>query len=213
MDGLDYISFDLDNTLVSVSFDKTLYNEIIPRLYAEKEETDLEDAKQYVYAEYYKAKYINQVHDWTSIRRWIDHFDLGEPDDIFDRLEDLSEAYPDVKDTLSAFSEVAEVVVFSNTNRHFLNIKTSIHSLDEHVDTARSGPYDYGHHKTERDAWEAYLEDLNTDPDSIIHIGDRVADDIDAPSSLGITTYRLNRHNSPKGKGYQDLHTVLDELR
>lgn len=213
MDDIAHISFDLDNTLVSVSFDKALYNDIIPRLVADQENTSLDDAEQYVYAEYYKAKYIDQVDDWTSIQRWIDHFDLDQPNQLLERLNELSHAYDDVHETLGDFVTIAPITVFSNTNHAFLDAKTTIPPLDSHVSTTHSGPYDYGYRKSNKEAWRSYCDDLGTSPENLIHIGDKLPDDVQTPASLGITTYYLNRDDQPKGNGYHDLQSILQAIK
>jgi FMN phosphatase YigB (HAD superfamily) len=211
--GVNIISFDLDETLISVSFDKEIYNEIIPRRVAHQENISLEEAKQFVYAQYYKAKYVDQVTNWTSIRRWLKQFNIDETEQILKRLRENTEPYDDVKETLNEFSEIAELAIFTDTNPEFLRVKTEIPPLPEHIDTVRSGPYDYGFSKKDDQAWEAYLADLSVKPSKIIHIGDSIQDDVNIPNDLGIKTYHLNRDSNTAQKGYESLKPILNKVK
>jgi putative hydrolase of the HAD superfamily len=211
--GVDIISFDLDETLISVSFDKKIYNEMIPNRVADQKNISLEEAKQIVYAQYYEAKYVDQITNWTSIRRWLKQFNIDETEQILKRFRENAEPYDDVKETLPEFSEMAGLSIFTNTNPEFLRAKVEIPPLPEHIDTVRSGPYDYGLSKEDDQAWEAYLEDLCVKPNNIIHIGDSIQDDVNTPNHLGIKTYHLSRDKNTAEKGYESLKPILKQVK
>ena len=82
-----YISFDLDGTLASLDFDEAIWLEEIPKLYAEKNKLDLKTAKDQVYADYFRAWFIDKVPDWTDIGYWFKRFGLNDWEQLIEDMK------------------------------------------------------------------------------------------------------------------------------
>ncbi len=64
-----YISFDLEGTLVTSDFSNFIWNEGIPKLYAEKNCINLDEAKNFIFTNY--SRVGEEVIDWYDIKYWF----------------------------------------------------------------------------------------------------------------------------------------------
>ncbi|MFT4249937.1 MAG: HAD family hydrolase [Candidatus Woesearchaeota archaeon] len=185
------ISFDMDATLVSEDVDNVLWDEEIPRLYAQKNSVSLRQAKLEVYAEYYKKRYIDKIPFWTDLSWWMKFF--GLPLEAID-VSILASAhlYPEVIDVLTELSRSYTLVVVTNAHPSFMNIKlqaTRIHSFFSHIYTS----VDSVSGKKDASLWKKLLLDLGVSSSEVLHVGDNLHFDKEVPESVGVSALYLDR--------------------
>ena len=205
---IKYISFDLDDTLASENYDKTIWNKEIPKLYAKKHKISLEEAKTKVYAEYYQALYIEKIKTWTDIQYWFERFGL---DDWKKLLEDMGEnifVFEDTIETLDFLSKDYKIIIVSNAEEKFLNIKIKAEGLSKYIIKTYSAPCDFQISKKNKKMFKNILEELEISEKEIIHIGDDKQLDYEIPRELGIRTFLIDR--TKKEKGENILHSLTE---
>ena len=128
------IGFDLAVTLAGEDFDKIIWNEEIPNLYAKKNKLSIEDAKTKVYADYFKAKYIENVPEWTNIEHWFKRLRLENGWNKL--LEDMKGKIYLYTETLKVLKNLSKykIVIISNSHPHFLSMKLKIEGLSQYFD-------------------------------------------------------------------------------
>ena len=70
------ISFDLDGTLVDEKMDSLFWDHEIPKLYAEKHNMSLKQAKKFISNEYYKSDFTQDDPEWYNPKPWFKRFNL-----------------------------------------------------------------------------------------------------------------------------------------
>ena len=207
--GVNIISFDLDGTLITDDGDKHLWNELIPKEYAHDRDIPLQQAKKEVYAAYYHAEHIEHADEAKQIHYWVNRLELRHRGDFNESLADATTRYDDVN-ALEALAEHHTVTLFTNSSRGLMEAK--LQKLPRNVfDKTISAPTDYNSNKRNHNAWLTYLDDLDTRGAHLMHIGDRVIDDVQVPSRLGIKGRLLNRDNEQTGD-YTSLHDIKDNI-
>ena len=201
---ITHVSFDMDGTLVSDSQDDFLWNEEIPRLYAQKHDIPIDDARQKVFAAYYSAKYIERTPKWTSLSYWLERFGLSRDRIALDIWESVT-VYPDVLETLDALSDKTLIVV-TTAEREFLDLKLG--PLRDRFAHLFCTP-EFGSSAKTREVFTRICAELGIKHEQLVHVGDR-ADDRDGPESAGCKGFLLDR----SGRNQDALHSlrVLPEL-
>ena len=123
------ISFDLDGTLVSEDIDDWLWNEEIPKLYAEKKGISFEEGKKEVFAKYYEELHIKKNKDWFNVEFWFELFDL----DMSSFEKDFKEKVkilPDVIDILNYLKDKYRLIIISNAGHQFMTKKLNLTNLN-----------------------------------------------------------------------------------
>src|SRR3989344_5768566 len=111
---IKYISFDLDGTLADNRFDLIIWDEEIPRLYAERNHISLEEAKTKVFAEYYKALYIEKVQQWKDVAYWFKRLDLDDSwEDIIKSASKNISLYTNAINVLEYLSKRYKLLIIS----------------------------------------------------------------------------------------------------
>jgi len=205
-----HLSFDLDGTLIRDGGDKTVWNEAIPQAYAQTHGVSEHEAKQTVYAAFYRARFIENIDDFTSIPYWVDRLDLAdEAGGFIEQIADLATPYDDIT-SLHRLNEDHTLTLFTNSERELMEAKLKRMPFNNFYRTI-SAPTDYNSNKRNTAAWQQYINDINTSPDHIIHIGDRQLDDVTMPESVGITAYLLDRDGETED-ALTSLSTLTDRL-
>ena len=207
--GVDIISFDLDSTLITDEGDKHLWNELIPQEYAQNRNISLEKAKKEVYAAYYHAEHIEHADEAKQIHYWVNRLNLAGKKDFNEALADATTPYDDV-DALNDLKENHTITLFTNSSRGLMEAK--LDRLPDNIfQKTISAPTDYNSNKRNHKAWLTYLDDLDTRGDNVMHIGDRIIDDVQVPSRLGINGRLLNRGDDQTAD-YTSLHDIQDNI-
>jgi len=205
---IKYISFDLDGTLADESFDKLVWNEEIPKMYAEKSKISLEDAKKIIYSEYYKALYIEFVKSWTDIEYWFNRLGLNNWQKLIQDMKGNVFVYPDVLEILEYLSKKYKLIIISAAYDKFLNVKLEAQGIKKYFSQVFSIPSDFGIPEKNRDAFFKVLEKLKIQPNELVHIGDDHNKDYTVPMSIGIKSFHLVR--SKQLKEDHTIHSLLE---
>lgn len=210
---IKYISFDLDGTLSDDAFDRFIWHEEIPKLYAVKHGMTLENAKLHVFADYYRALYIEEVENWSDIAFWFNRLNLDGWQQLVEDMKKHVFVYPDVADALNTLSKKYKLLVCSNNGRKFIEAKLDAEGLKKYFDFIFSASDDFGISKKNKVMFQKILEKLGTKPEEVVHIGDSHELDYEVPTSIGIKSYHLVRSKAMKDKhiihSLAELKTLL----
>ena len=207
---ITHISFDLDGTLVNEKFDKIIWHEEIPKLFADKNNIDIETATNMVYAEYYRGAFIDKVDRWTDISYWFDRLGLDGWNTLMANMKKHILVYDDTLKTLELLSRKKyKLVVISNAEEKFLDMKLEAEGLKKHFSSVFSAQSTFGVRKKNKEIFMKVLERLGIKPENMIHVGNDRYLDLEVPSSVGIKSFLLDR--TGKTKGDNVIHS-LDEL-
>ena len=201
------ISFDMDGTLVSENVDDFIWNEELPRLYAEKHNLSLEEAKKEVYAEYYKQRYIDKVKEWTSIEYWLKFYNI-KYEEVYERLSNETKIYEEVFEVLDYLKTKYDLIVITSAYEDFMNVKLDSQSLKNYFKKTYSSK-DTVSGKKDPFLFKKVLEDFNITNKEIIHAGDNHYYDKEVPESLGIKSYLINREEKGDIKSLKELKNIL----
>jgi FMN phosphatase YigB (HAD superfamily) len=204
------VSFDLDGTLINRDFDTILWNEELPRRLAQQHSVPLALAKEHVYAEYYKARYINPIKHWTSIDHWFAHFHLKGRETLYE-LRHYVKTYDDAVPALEAAAQRHTLILFTANDDHLLQIKLEATGIKKYFDHTISAPSRYGTWKKDSTAYTRLLDDLHLAPEAVLHIGNSRTEDYDAPRAAGIQALLLDRNDHTPGT-ITTLHAINEHL-
>jgi len=194
------VSFDLDGTLADDTFDRLIWHEEIPRLYAEKNRIGLERAKEKVFATYYIALDIERQKEWTDIGYWMGRFGLGEWKLLVKRLKNKIFVYDDVYPVLKELSRKYPLIIVSNASSKFLNVKLEAQKLKGYFKHIFSSPSHFGIQRKNKEVYNAILKQLKLKPSEVVHVGDDHELDYNVPTELGMHAFHLLRGRKRTGK-------------
>ena len=188
MDEIKIISFDVEGTLVTTDFSYAIWFEAIPKKYSEKHNIPIEQAKNAVMREYEKIG--DQKVEWYDIKYWFHKFDLGKYDLAMEEYHNKVQYYPEVIDTLSSLPKNYLLTVASGSPREFLHhllrdIKPYFHRIFSSIS-------DYKQIKT-GDFYQKMCQELEVQPQQVLHIGDNWQFDFVAAKETGIQALYLDR--------------------
>lgn len=191
---MKYICFDLDGTLIPEEFDGVLWNEEIPKEYAKEHNVTLKRAKEKVYSAYYAALMIETVDDWTDIDMWFDRLKLKDWKGFLELMKRDLCLHPGVIEILKRLSKTYKLVLFTNSNHHFLQMKLQATQIESYFTHIISSTSDFGMDKKNHKAYEKLLHTIGCTANEIIHIGNSLTTDIVPAQTVGIKTYFI--HNN-----------------
>ncbi len=210
------ISFDLDGTLADEAFDRAVWHEEIPRLYAEKHKMSLEQAKEKVYATYYIALDIEREKNWTDIEYWMNRFKLGDWKQLVARLKNKIFVYSEVQAVLKEPQTHFPLIIVSNAHEKFLAVKLDAEGLKPYFTHVFSAPSTFGIARKNKEMFLAICKKLNLKPNEIIHVGDDHELDYVVPAEIGMHSFHLLRGRKRTGKheitSLQELPEKIKEL-
>lgn len=183
------VSLDLEGTLVDESFSEFVWNEGIPRLYAEKHGLGFDESKAKILAEYDKVG--DSRIEWYDIRYWFTRFNLEYHEQFLKRYVDRVKYYPEVFKVLEELERKYTLILLTNSSREFINILAAevAHYFKEIFSTTS----DFRALKRKRETYVRVCEHLNLNPRNVVHIGDRLEDDFSSPRRIGMHAFLLNR--------------------
>ncbi|MEM0058657.1 MAG: HAD family hydrolase [Candidatus Bathyarchaeia archaeon] len=186
------VSFDLEGTLVDMTFSDLVWNEGLPRLYALKAGLGFDEAKRVVLGEY--ARIGEDRVEWYDISYWFRRFDLpGDPQRLVASYRSYVRVYPDAVEALGELSRKYRLIMITNSNRLFVDILAQpiIHYFDRVFSTTS----EFGLLKRNPETYRKVCEVMGVAPFEIVHVGDRLHDDFESPRSVGISAYLLDRQD------------------
>jgi putative hydrolase of the HAD superfamily len=203
-----HIAFDLNDTLSPLRFDKMLWNEKIPVLFSRKYHLSLEEAKKRVYAEYYRALYIERVKNWTDIEMWFARLGLDDWKGLLDEMKQDVYLYDDVRSTIEALSRRYKLVVFANTEIKFIELKLEATGIRRYFTHLVSTTSTLKISEKRSEAYSQLLLRLKLKPEQLVCVGDDAHGDYEVPSNLGIRSFLLDRSGTVEGTHV--IHSLTD---
>jgi len=203
-----YLSFDLDGTLVDLAFTDQVWHQGIPALYAQKKGLDLAQARELVLQEYRKVG--DGALQWYDIAYWFRHLDLpGEWKDLLERYTSQVRVYPEVHEVLSKLRERYSLIILSNAAREFIDAEMNQGGLAGYFDLVVSATSDFGLVKKSPAFYQRICELLGVCPHDLIHVGDHWEFDYQTPRGMGIAAFHLSRGGDRSGPDViRDLRTL-----
>ncbi|MEM2816823.1 MAG: HAD family hydrolase [Candidatus Bathyarchaeia archaeon] len=190
MVGVKVVSFDLEGTLVDMTFSEKVWNEGVPRLYAQRANLDFEEAKRIVLGEY--ARVGEDKIEWYDITYWFRHFGLsGDPERLLESYRSLVHPFPESLQVLKDLSVRFKLVLTTNSNPLF--IRTLANEISSYFSRVFSVTSEFGLLKRNQEAYRRVCLSMGINPNEMVHVGDRLIDDYESPRSIGIRAYLLNR--------------------
>lgn len=197
MDGFSLISFDMEGTLIDHTYSRTIWEEDIPRLFSEKNQVPIKEAKEIVFEEYARIGELQP--EWYDIEYWFKlfEFDRDWRALLKNRRENVK-PYKETKKILEKIGEKIPMIISSNTIKEFLDVQIDV--LGNYFDHIFSAPSDFNIVKKDEVFYEQILKILEIDSDQVVHVGDHYNFDYLAPKKVGIKSYHLEREDEKKGK-------------
>ncbi|MFH0978599.1 MAG: HAD family hydrolase [Candidatus Woesearchaeota archaeon] len=208
---IKYVSFDLDATLVNDKFDKLIWHEEVPKLYAKQHKIGVAEAKQFVYSQYYRALDIERVSQWTSITYWFKRLKLGNWQKLLSDMKKHIFVFDDTIPTLDYLKKKYKLIITSNSEKKFFELKLEAEELSKYFDHVFSAPTSFNRTRKDKEMFRAILKKLKIKPSEIVHIGDDRQLDYVMPTELGIKSFLLDRTKKAKGKNV--IHSLLELKR
>lgn len=211
MSRIRVVSFDLEGTLVKPTFSELVWETGLPKLYAEEKEVPLEEAEEYVKAEYPKVGEGRR--EWYDIKYWFKHFQLkSDWEGLLEAYRDAISVYPEVVDVLESLQGEYTLVVTTNTSREFLRyLLEPVKGYFDHVFSATS---DFNDVKKNPGFYHEVCKKLRVEPENVAHVGDHYNFDFRVPRMVGISAFYLDRSDESSIKNVvKDLSEFRDLLR
>ena len=192
------ISFDFDGTITKTTFADLFWLEGLPKLYSEKYNVDLEEAKNFLFREYDKIG--KERLEWYDPDYWFNRFNINYSWKKL--MEDYSyaiEIYPDVIPTLERLKNSYDLIIISNARREFIEIQMEKLNIKRYFKRVFSTVSDFNMVKKEGEVYRKVCEQVGIDKSELIHVGDDYKFDFLAPRSIGIKAIYLDRKSGRNG--------------
>jgi putative hydrolase of the HAD superfamily len=189
IETIHVVSFDLEGTLLDMTFSEKVWNEGLPRLYAEKYKMDFSEARNIVLREY--ARVGDERVEWYDLEYWFKRFGLSNPEGLLEAYRGFIQLFHETIDVLEKLSRKFKLIVITNSSRLFVNVLTD--KIAHYFSRIFSATSDFGLLKKNPESYQRICQALNVKPWEMVHIGDRLQDDFESPRSIGVKAYLLNR--------------------
>ncbi len=194
--GLRFISFDLDGTLVDLEYNDLIWFKEIPELVAQKKQISFNESRQWVKEEYNKLGEHNL--DWYDIKYWISYFGLEVSyQTILNKYASEVKIFADVFPTLDELKKDFELIIITAMPREFLTPK--IKKLENYFSLTFSALTDFKKLKSST-VYSKISTILKVDPEQILHIGDHWEFDYCSARQAGLQALYLDRSKTRKEK-------------
>ena len=207
-----FISFDMDGTLIDPIFTDYVWGQGIPTLYAEKVGLPFEAAKAFIEKEYRKVG--EGAIEWYDIKYWFRFFQLEQSWKVLmKQFVDKINVYPDVNHILERLKDKFQLILTSNAGREFIEIELEATGLGKYFDQIFSATSDFREVKKTIEFYQRICQILGVSPQEIVHIGDHYEFDFLVPRRLGIHAFYLDRSGERRGDFIlQDLRDLEKRL-
>src|SRR4030042_3295902 len=212
MEMAEYISFDMDGTLIDAEFTDWVWGHGIPTLYARRSGLDFEEAKAFVEREYQKVG--DGAIEWYDINYWLRLFKLETNWRVLmERYADKIKVYPDVNQVLDRIRERFPLILVSNAGREFIDIEMNATGLGRYFTKVFSATSDFRLVKKTESFYHGVCRMLNVEPERIVHVGDHYEFDYLVPRRVGIQAFYLDRPGQQKGGAtLRDLSELEEKI-
>jgi putative hydrolase of the HAD superfamily len=206
------ISFDVEGTLTTRRFSQVIWEEAIPKLYSEKKGVSFEEAKVHIMDEY--AKVGDGRVEWYDIRYWFNHFGLTDYEHLLNNHKQEIMLYPEAHRVLKDLGKNHQLIVSSNSSREFL--KFELEKLESSFYKVYSATSDFHQVKKTSQVYGTICKLLGVQPSEMVHVGDLLEDDFNAPRKAGVFAYHLDRTAEKSDKfvvkDLEEFKTRIEEL-
>lgn len=209
------VSLDLDGTLVEETFDNAIWFEEIPQRYAAKHALPLPQATERVLAEY---RALRGHPRWTDMAFWFERFALGDWRDAVAARQHLIRLYPEVAEVLRALLPRYRLVIITQAEHKFHELKLRTLRLGEQplraaFEAVFATPDHFGKLAKDEEVYREVLRRLGIAPHEMLHVGDHSEYDVAVPRALGIHALHLDRRGMCQGPDViRDLRALLPLL-
>jgi HAD superfamily hydrolase (TIGR01549 family) len=195
---IQFISFDMDGTLIDSTFTDWVWGHGLPALYAGKTGLPFDKAKEVVEREYKKVG--EGAIEWYDIKYWFRFFELGDGwKPLLEQYGDKVRVYPDVLSVLESLQNRAVLILTSNAGREFIDVELGATGLRKYFHQIFSVTSDFNKVKKTADVYHRICRILEVDPQEIIHVGDHFEFDYRVPQAMGIRAFYLDRSDGQRG--------------
>ena len=207
------VSLDFSGTLVSPDLMDYFWLELVPLLYSKRQGIWLSEAKDEVYAAYEDVG--KDELRWYLPRYWFERFGIGDQlDAAIADSQARMKVYPDVP-SLRTLSGTYRLVVCSNMTDDFL--KTFTPKLEIGADGFFSAVSAFAMTNKRKEFYSKVREALGVVPSEMVHVGDDVVADFEAPRAAGWHAIFLDRQRhhpdiSPSITNLASLPAALERL-
>jgi putative hydrolase of the HAD superfamily len=207
------VSLDFSGTLISPDLMDYFWLELVPLLYSKRQGILLSEAKDEVYAAYEDVG--KEELRWYVPRYWFERFGIGNQlNQAISEAEAQMKVYPDVS-SLHALAGKYRLIVCSNMTDDFL--KRLAPKLQIGAEGYFSAVSAYSLTTKRREFYTKVAEELGTGPSEIVHVGDDVRADFEAPKEAGWKAIFLDRQRhhpdvSPSITNLSVLPSALERM-
>lgn len=206
------VSFDADGTLVKRDLVDRFWFEEIPSLYADQEGISFDEALDDVKG-FYDEIGPRDIR-WYLPSYWFDRLGIDkDPIKVIEGIKHHKEVYPDALDVLEDLDGEYRMIVISNAPRKFLEVQ--LQEISDYFMEIYSCVSDLEKVKKDTTVYREVLDDIDVEPENLVHVGDDYDFDFLAPRDLGVETYfidRERRHSDSDGV-IRDLRDIVDILK
>ena len=207
------VSFDAEGTLVNEDFAVAVWEEGIPRLYAESRGVSYEQAVREVFRQYDEVG--EESIEWYDIDYWWRRLELpGDWRSLMEECLDRMNLYPEVPEVLEELHRRYRVIIVSNTAREFLEYM--LRDLTPYLDRVFSVTSDFREVKKSPETFLKVCRIVGVDPSQVVHVGDHPKFDYQVPIQAGMKALLIDRRGLKRGphviRGLRELTERLREL-
>jgi len=132
---------------------------------------------------------------WYDIDYWLEKFEITTPSSKL--IDDLSHTIKLFDDSVPALdvlkSKGFKLVVISNANRKFLDVKIRAEGMNYFFSRVFSVTSDFQQVKKTKDVYLDICKQLGVKPEELVHVGDHEDFDYLVPLEAGVTAFLLDR--------------------
>jgi GMP/IMP 5'-nucleotidase len=167
-DEIDDVLLDMDGTLLDRHFDNTLFEEALPRRYAERQALSFDQARDSLTAMY---RSVEGQLEWTDLAYWTKQAGVDVVA-LHRELDHLIDFLPDAREFLSRLRKSGKrITVLTNAHRAGVEIKAAKTGLDRYVDRIVDA-FQVGYLKMHQDYWPRCHGLVGFDPTRSLYIDD-----------------------------------------
>jgi putative hydrolase of the HAD superfamily len=198
----------MEGTLIDHHFSRTIWEEDVPQIYAERHQVPLDSAKKIVFEEYAKVGELEP--EWYDLGYWFKKFQLDRDwRKLLKNRKNKVKTYKETRIILEKLEDRLPMIISSNTIREFLEVQIDV--LGNYFNDIFSAPSDFNIVKKDEPFYRRILEILDLKPEKIVHIGDHYNFDYLAPTKTGIRAYHLDRTGEKVSP--ETIHNLEDFTR
>ena len=204
---LSVLSFDLDGTLIRKGFDDIFWDELIPKLFAEKNKISFKQAQKFILEEYDRIGMDDPR--WYIPEYWFERFGLAvNIQEVLKKVRYAEGIYDDVY-LLRDFSKKYRVVISTNNARIILEHKLQVlKHVRQFISYTFSSVSDFNKIVKSEEFYLAICKKMVIKPEQMLHIGDDPRHDLAIPRSVGVNALLIDRERKIDGENV--IHSLKD---